>query len=363
MKAIPTKTDGRDSLSAGEFNPNQDELENSVSDAGIVLNQDDTKQLGQAISRYASGGADYFQDSGAVNAYILIGVGPFIRSADYFEGMTVRFYAGNSNTGPSTINVANIALVNIKLTNGNALSGGELISGALVIATYHAVANEFRLNPVANFSAPPALGSVAPNTVRGSSLQGATGGVITEFSIDGTLGGNSLIAVPVERAVKTYVDAKTAQAGKVLQVVSQSYNNLIASNLIIPRDDTIPQSNEGTEIMALAITPLSSLSTLIIEVVALIYAQSAGDNQASPTIALFGTSANALAAENMSGQRAVIGTMSMKHLIASASVQARTYRVRMGREVGDQLVHFNGLGSGRLFGTTPKSIITITEVI
>jgi len=43
----------------------------------------------------------------------------------------------------------------------------------------------------------------------GKQIQIAEGQVINEFSTDGTLAGNSDNAVPTEKAVKTYVDAKT----------------------------------------------------------------------------------------------------------------------------------------------------------
>ena len=42
--------------------------------------------------------------------------------------------------------------------------------------------------------------------IVGASLQGASGTSINEFSIDGTMAGNSDDAVPTEKAVKTYVD-------------------------------------------------------------------------------------------------------------------------------------------------------------
>lgn len=212
MKFIEQKTDGNSSLSAQEFNPNQDELENIVTDAGLVLNQDDKKQAGQAMARYGGGGADYFQDSGAANAYILIAVGPFVRSADYFEGMTVRFYTANANTGPATINVTNIGLVGITLSDGSPLTGNELRPGALSIATYNEDASEFRLNPVADFSSPPAIGDSVPNSVRATSLQLPAGAIISEFSNDPALGGNSATVVPTERAVKEYVDNNTPDA-------------------------------------------------------------------------------------------------------------------------------------------------------
>ncbi len=44
------------------------------------------------------------------------------------------------------------------------------------------------------------------NRIKAQNLIGTTGAEINEFSTDGTLAGNSDLAVPTEKAVKTYVD-------------------------------------------------------------------------------------------------------------------------------------------------------------
>ena len=56
------------------------------------------------------------------------------------------------------------------------------------------------------------VGDIAGAAIVGTSLTGASGASITEFSTDGTLAGNSDTATPTEKAVKTYVDTQlTAQ--------------------------------------------------------------------------------------------------------------------------------------------------------
>ena len=56
------------------------------------------------------------------------------------------------------------------------------------------------------------VGDIAGGAIVGSSLSGASGASITEFSTDVTLSGDSNTAVPTESAVKTYVDTQlTAQ--------------------------------------------------------------------------------------------------------------------------------------------------------
>ena len=52
------------------------------------------------------------------------------------------------------------------------------------------------------------VGDIAGGAIVGTSLTGASGASITEFSTDGTLAGNSDTATPTEKAVKTYVDTQ-----------------------------------------------------------------------------------------------------------------------------------------------------------
>jgi len=63
------------------------------------------------------------------------------------------------------------------------------------------------------------------NRINAQAMVGATGAEINEFSTDGTLAGNSDIAVPTEKAVKTYVD--TAVVGgatiKGVEVLPMSF--------------------------------------------------------------------------------------------------------------------------------------------
>ena len=57
------------------------------------------------------------------------------------------------------------------------------------------------------FASPTAIGSSNPSTGSFTTLSLPTGSTINEFSTDTTLGGNSDLAVPTEKAIKTYVDS------------------------------------------------------------------------------------------------------------------------------------------------------------
>ena len=64
-------------------------------------------------------------------------------------------------------------------------------------------------------------------------------------------------------------------AGQVLQVVNFQTGEFSTFGNAIPLDDTIPQNTEGNEYMSLSITPTSASSKLLIEVSALLGANSA----------------------------------------------------------------------------------------
>lgn len=60
------------------------------------------------------------------------------------------------------------------------------------------------------FANPQPIGTGTPQTGEFTTLKVTVGALINEFSTDGTLVGNSDIALPTEQAVKTYVDTQIA---------------------------------------------------------------------------------------------------------------------------------------------------------
>jgi hypothetical protein len=148
-------------------------------------------------------------------------------------------------------------------------------------------------------------------------------------------------------------------AGAVVQVVNTQTGVMSTGSTLIPNDDTIPQSNEGAEVMLLSITPKSASNKLKIEVVANLAAATTGNVIA----ALFQDStANALAAvaeytATANGNIRLVFT----HYMTAGTTSATTFKVRVGcNNVGT--VTFNGASGSRLFGGVMASSITITEV-
>lgn len=111
--------------------------------------------------------------------------------------------------------------------------------------------------------------------------------------------------------------------------------------------------------MTQAITPKSATNILIIEVVALL-AASGGAKMISGALFQDAT-ANAIAATTMF-QAAVNAPISLvtRHQMVAGTASAITFRYRAGAETAGT-TGFNGLSTGRIFGATPKSVITITE--
>jgi len=143
MRDIQTKTDGVSTLPASQYNANLlNELQNAVESVGITLDPEggaDTNlfMLAQTLATYALDGG-FYQDSGTANTYVLSKIiATFKSPEDYFNGMSVSFVVGNTNTGVSTINVAGLGAKSLKSAGSLALKLGDLPKGAVVSARYN----------------------------------------------------------------------------------------------------------------------------------------------------------------------------------------------------------------------------------
>jgi len=93
------------------------------------------------------------------------------------------------------------------LKNLSVASSGNL----LAIVDLAAIPDETKKITIANLMGSPGpIGGTTPSTGEFTTIQVTSGATISEFSIDGTLTGDSDLAIPTEKAVKTYVDAQIA---------------------------------------------------------------------------------------------------------------------------------------------------------
>ncbi|MDH4122363.1 MAG: hypothetical protein OEV94_11740 [Deltaproteobacteria bacterium] len=77
--------------------------------------------------------AGYADDTGVANEYAISISNP---PAAYFKGMTVRFKALNTNTGPATLRINTLGAISIKNRVDGLLIGGEIQMGVVYTATY-----------------------------------------------------------------------------------------------------------------------------------------------------------------------------------------------------------------------------------
>lgn len=148
--------------------------------------------------------------------------------------------------------------------------------------------------------------------------------------------------------------------GNVSQIVSSETPSVVTCSTVIPNDDTIPQqSTEGDLVLSVAITPESASSTLIIEFTS--FGTPSALNATS--VALFVDSTeNAIAAIRDNSGSTNGSDLSIRKVVSSASLTARTYKVHVGPSTGS--FHINGGSAGtRLFGGVASTLLTVTEII
>lgn len=149
--------------------------------------------------------------------------------------------------------------------------------------------------------------------------------------------------------------------GKLVQSVSVQDGTMATGTTLLPANNTIPQNNEGTEFMTLAVTPTDAANILEIQVTAICCHDTAN---AEIGIALFqDTIADALACA-LSKDSASTGyphTVNFTHRMVAGTVAATTFKVRIGCQ-GAGTITFNGISGVQYYGGTLASSIIIREL-
>lgn len=185
-------------------------------------------------------------------------------------------------------------------------------------------------------------------------LKGDTSGQVAV--VVPAVAGSNTLTLPAE----TGTLRSTVSSGTVLQIVNYQTGALATGTTQMPRDDTIPQITEGDQYMSQTFTPRSASSKLLI--------RAEGHFEFSTingiAMALFMDAvANALATtDNWVGAATVAGMQVLQHEMTPGSTSLITFRVRAGGW-GAGTTTFNGYSSGRMYGGTYASSITITEVV
>jgi len=171
--------------------------------------------------------------------------------------------------------------------------------------------------------------------------------------------------------------AAQSSSGKLAQVVTGTYATTNSISGAVAYDNSIPQNNEGEEIMTLAITPTAGTSTLYITcevpVLVSVPANAAPSTGAAIASLFVDTTANALAAQvgcRVSGldtgvTLAAENTIVFTHAVSAASTSARTYKIRIGVMTivaGSATVSVTANPTATLGGVRAARM-TITEVL
>lgn len=129
-----------------DLNGFKTENNNLIIGSGQGLSIVDNQQTHKAVAHYAAVG-DFYGDSGTANTYVLSVSGSQVAPPTYANGMRIRFVAGNSNTGPSTVNVAGLGVKNfVDDLTGAALDGNVILAGSKTSAYYDGT--DFRVTGV-----------------------------------------------------------------------------------------------------------------------------------------------------------------------------------------------------------------------
>jgi len=156
-----------------------------------------------------------------------------------------------------------------------------------------------------------------------------------------------------------YISAGSGQTVQIVYTLETAYTE--GTTKLADLDDDIPQQTDGTEIMTRSITPTSATNGLLINVVLNI-----GSNSGTSVIGcLFQDStANALASWMCLNDAAGYGhQIVMQYYMVAGTTSETTFKVRVGNHNASDEWNVNGSSSGRLFGGTAISSITITEIV
>lgn len=142
---------------------------------------------------------------------------------------------------------------------------------------------------------------------------------------------------------------------RIIQVVNDLERSAVTCSTAIANDTSIPQNNEGDEVMTATITPTDTGNKLLIRAVV------SGDVSADSvvTMALFQDStADALAAVQQTMTRDNDKfVLVLEHYVAAGTVSATTFKIRVGPTAGTATV--NGVTT---LGAVLTASLTVTEI-
>lgn len=183
------------------------------------------------------------------------------------------------------------------------------------------------------------------------------GGLATKDAVAG--GDITDLTVGTADIANGAVTAAKLANGVPVQTVIATLATVTTTASIIPFDDTIPQNTEGLEIIQATITPKFATSTLLIE------AEFTGTVNGGVVVsaAVFQDStADALFAAGQFMATGETGVLRFSRTLAAGTVNATTFKLRVGQTSGLVTLTINGINGARRYGGVLVSSLRITEI-
>lgn len=153
-------------------------------------------------------------------------------------------------------------------------------------------------------------------------------------------------------------------AGQVIQVIEGTpYTTYASSTAAFPRDDTVPQNTEGTEIINdCTITPSSATNRLRIHAQVMGLANTTGPITASAGIFQDSTAdALAVGVTDLAGTDWGTTALNFTHEMAAGTTSATTFKLRWSANTAGT-TYINGINTGRLYGGTMAARLWVEEI-
>lgn len=187
-------------------------------------------------------------------------------------------------------------------------------------------------------------------------LTGAATASVLNFLDEDNMASNDAAGIPSQQSVKAYVDAANTTALAADKVAARYYQENTANvdlSTVIPNDDTVPTSAEGTQILSQTGVVVTGSQRVRIRVNAM--AVSTTSNGRSTFAVFRGTTCiQAICDQNFGN--------TVPHYFGTEVEEAPgagtyTYSVRAGAHTG--VMRLNGNGTGRLFGGASRATMVI----
>lgn len=152
----------------------------------------------------------------------------------------------------------------------------------------------------------------------------------------------------------------SAPSGSVINSTYAEYTANASLTAVLPYDDTIPQSTEGTQILSVSLTPTSATNKVRVR----FQCQAAGNgaNVVAGAALFVNSDINAVRASFTVFPSATdIGAVGFEYLHTPGAITAQTYAVRMGPRA-TETIRLNGTTGARIYGGVSAATLVVEEI-